>query len=299
MANYASPRSPRSSQPTPPSPLAQQLPLVSARWLIACLVAIFGGGLALVYLTMCFLFWQGQWQILFHPSRVDQAVSASFSIEDVRFGPNEAGQPQLDGWFVASAGRYAGKTILYLHDTSAGSLSAAATELDTLHRIGINIFAFDYRGFGKSAGAHPSEKLATEDTEAAWQYLVNTRHIPPASIVIYGQGLGASLAAEAAARHPDAAGVVLDSPSPTALQLLKTDPRSHGLPVSLLAHDRFDPSPALQALKQSKLFLLPDSNQVGARYAQLAAEPKLIVHLPTGPSDSEKQESIRRFLDEK
>ncbi len=249
---------------------------------------------------MCFLFWQGQWQILFHPAHPAPTIPAGLPIADLRFAPNLAGQPQLDGWFIPapSDGRHAQQTILYLHSTEAGSLLSTLPELSELHRTGINIFAFDYRGFGQSENLHPSEKLATEDTEAAWQYLVETRHIEPGSIVIYGEGLGASLAAEAAAKHPDAAAIILDNPAPTALELLRADPRSHGMPLWLLAHDRFDPTQVLAAVKQPKLFLLAEQTAAGKRYAQFAADPKRIVYLLGGDAASEKMDALRRFFDE-
>jgi pimeloyl-ACP methyl ester carboxylesterase len=283
-------------------PLAQQQPLVSGKWLLWSLAGIFGGGLALVYLTSCLLFWQGQWQILFKPSHKESVgpSTAGVQFEHFGFAVTETGQHTLDGWFIpaGSEGRYAGMTILYLHSMRDGSLSDTVPEILSLHRLGINVFAFDYRGFGFSDFARPSESLATQDTDAAWEYLVDTRHVPAASILIFGTGLGASLAAEAAARHPDAAGVVLDSPTPTALELLRVDPRSHWMPVRLLAHDQFDPGPVLTTLKQPKLFLLPpDTSSTAKQDAKQASDPKLVVYLPAS-AGSAKSDALGRFLDE-
>jgi dienelactone hydrolase len=308
MARYASPRSPKSKEGKPerprpyPDPLAQQAPLVSARWLLWSLAGIFGGGLALVYLTLCLLFWQGNWQILFSPvhpvSVLGAAAAGSFRVKEVRFAPNRGGQPTLDGFLIPATdgSAYADRTVLYAQDTTLAGHEHTAPTLGMLHQLGINIFAYDYRGFGQSENVHPSEKLATEDTEAAWQYLVNTRHIATGSIVIYGQGLGASLAAEAAARHPEAAGLILDSPLPTALALLRADPRSRLMPVRLLDHDRFDPTGALAKAKQPKLFLLDSQNAAGKGYAAAAANPKLIVY--PGSDPLAKQAALKRFLDE-
>lgn len=291
---------PKRQQPSRPSPFAQQAPLVSGRWLLWSLAGIFGGGLGLVYLTLCLLFWQGQWQILFYPKHPTKSVPATIGLplEDLRFATTEAGQPRLDGWFIPadSSARYQGKTILYLHAMTTGSLVDAVPELTALHRVGIHLFAFDYRGFGKSEAAHPSEQLATEDTDAAWDYLINTRHISAGSILFYGTGLGASLAAEAAARHSEAAGLIVDDPTRTALQLLERDPRSRWMPVRLLTHDRFDPTAALKELKQPKLFLLSPSSQ--SRVAKDAADPKLIVYLRGQDDAAARREALQRFLDD-
>jgi len=297
-------RKKRNAVPLVNNPLAQQQPLVSGRWLAASLVCIFGGGLALVYLTSCLLFWQGQWQILFHPSHTITHTPATLGLafDELHFATTETGQPRLDGWYlpVEDTAPYASSTVLYLHSMESGSLSDALPELAALHQLGVNVFAFDYRGFGKSEPAHPTEKLATEDVDAAWQYLIETRHLLGSSIVFDGKGLGASLAAEAAARHPEAAAVILDSPSPTALELLRKDPRSHWMPVRLLAHDRFDPREALGHLKQPLLFLLPapPADGPGRRYAERASDPKMIVSLPSSGAEKYRLEALQRFLDD-
>ena len=306
MARYSSPRSPKATttnaRPRPnPDPLAQQAPLVSAKWLLWSLAGIFGGGLLLVYLTVCLLFWQGSWQILFQPSL---PVSALLSGPDakgrelVQFDTTETGQPQLQGLFLKTTegSPYANRTILYLPGTKADASTITNATLGALQEIGIGAFTFNYRGLGAERKQHPSEELATEDTEAAWRYLVETRHVPATSIVFYGRGLGASLAAEASRRHPDAAGLVLDDPSPTALELLHADARSNWLPIGMLTHDRFDPVAALAASKQPKLFLLHAGNAAGKRYAAVATAPKLIVY--PGASPTARQDALRRFLGE-
>ena len=116
--------------------------------------------------------------------------------------------------------------------------------------------------------------------------------------MIYGEGLGVSLAAQSAARHPDAAALILDDPAPTALELLRADPRSRWMPLSLLAQDRFDPTLALTTAKQPKLFLLTDQDVAGKRYAQLADDPKRIIYLPPSDVTSARLDAIKRFLDE-
>ena len=284
------------------SPLAQQSPLVSGRWLLWWLAAIFGGGFFLVYLTSCLLFWQGQWQILFHPARTTLTVPATIGLplEEVHFGTTETGEPRLDGWYIpaAQSSRYASETLLYLHSMKTGSLADAVPELTVLHQLGINIVAFDYRGFGRSQEEHPSEELASEDTEAAWDYLTNTRHVSAASLVFDGVGLGASLAAEAAERHPDAGGLIIDSPLPGALELLRQDRRSRWMPVRLLAHDRFDPRAALKRVQTPKLFLLAaDVSEGGKKLARDAADPKRIVYLPVD-GGATRLDALTRFLDE-
>ena len=148
--------------------------------------------------------------------------------------------------------------------------------------------------------AHPSEAASVEDSEAAWQYLTGTRHILPSNIVIYGAGLGVALAAQLAAHHPEAVGLIIDQPSLPALDLFRADPRSHWMPVRLLTHDRFDSASPLATAPQPKLLLLPaDADPAIRHYAQVAKAPKWIVDLPGASSaDTARQEALKRFLDE-
>jgi pimeloyl-ACP methyl ester carboxylesterase len=203
------------------------------------------------YLTLCLLFYQGQWQVVFHPSRTIYAAPASKGVkfDEVRFDYTGTGIAQLAGWWIPAepGAHHADRTVLFLHD-GRGSLADTVPQLKTLHAIGVNIFAFDYRGFGQSANLHPSEARVYEDADAAWTYLTDIRHLNPKSIVLYGTGLGATIAAEAAIRHPEVVALILENPAPPALSLIEADNRTHLLPIKWLFRDRFDLTPKLQAL---------------------------------------------------
>lgn len=273
-------------------PLRQQLPLVSAGWLLRAIVGTLAVAAICAYATLCLLFYQGQWQLLFHPS-ASITTTPGLPYNDVRFDYTETGTPLLDGWWIPGDDN-AQRTILFLHD-GQGSLSNAVGQLRTLQALGANVFAFDYRGFGRSAHANPSEQRMNQDADAAWAYLTDTRHLPPDSIAIYGVGQGAAIAADLARRHPEAAAIVLDTPSLPALTLIKQDPRSRLLPVHMLLKSRFDPEKALMALHTPKLFLeraSPGSaaESYGQQLFRVAASPKM------SASGSRSADALRRFL---
>lgn len=262
----------------------------------AALAIVLVAAAACVYATLCLLFYQGQWQLVLHPLKNITTTPAAKGIkfDDVKFAYTETGQAQLDGWWVpAEAGaRYSGSTVLYLHG-GAGSLSDTVDDLAALHSLGINVFAFDYRGFGRSAGPVPHEKRMNEDGEAAWTYLTDTRHIAAKEIVMYGVGLGASVAAEVAARH-GAAGLVLDGPSDAARKVIGADARARIVP-GWLVRERFDPEETLKRLAVPKLFL--DRDGAKSRTAELyraAADPKEYFELKQGGYEA----TLGRFLDE-
>lgn len=284
---------------TPPpgwkSPLAPQQPLASARWILGSLAATLGLAVVCVYITFCLLFWQGQWQLVFKPSRAITATPAvaGLKYDEISFDATETGILQLNGWWIpADAGApYAADTLLLLHHGS-GSLSDTLPQLEALHQLGINIFAFDYRGFGKSVDIHPSEASTYQDADAAWRYLTGTRHLSPSTIVLDGVGVGAAIAVETASRHPQAPALVLENPSPPMLQSLQLDPRTRLLPIRLLFHDRFDMTKTLAHLPTPKLLLYTSNDATGHDYA---ADPKQTATV-TGYADDHYLISLRSFL---
>ena len=249
------------------------------------------------YATLCLLFYQGQWQMVLHPAR-SVAVSPAnrgIAFDEVHFDYTETGVARLDGWWIPAdpASQWGGDVVLYLH-SGEGSLTNCVDDLVALHSLGINVFAFDYRGFGRSTGTRPSEQRMTQDAGAVWSYLTDTRHAEARSIVIYGAGAGASLAAELGARHQPA-GVVLETPIEPARSVIAQDARAKILPLWLLLNERFDPTEALQGSALPKLFL--DRGEARPRTQQLfkaAAFPKEYFELRQTGSGS----TMRRFFNE-
>lgn len=297
----AQPSSPASRPPAagPRSASAQPPPTVSGRWLLGALLLTFVLAAGCAYGVLCLLFYQGQWQLLFHPSRSVQATPAAAGLrfDDIRFDVTDAGKPRLDGWWIPAPGAGAA-TILYLHG-SRGSLSGCVPALAALHALGVNVFAIDYQGFGRSAGQHPTERLLDDDAVAAWTYLTDTRHIPARSIVVYGDGVGATLAARVAARFAPA-GAVLQDPNLPARQIFLSDARARILPLFLLQKEFLDPAADLARARVPRLFLDVHSAGGPSRAHQLfdlSSYPKQYYDLRRMPAKAD-QDTLSRFLDE-
>jgi pimeloyl-ACP methyl ester carboxylesterase len=272
--------------------------VVDPVWLVKAvaftvLTALFCG-----YLTFCFLFYQGQWQLVLHPARTTaspQSIGGA-PYELIHFGPDESATPQLTGWWIPSApdGRYAHTTLLFLPG-SDGSLKDCIPTLLSLHNLGINVFAFDYRGYGQSAATHPTQQNMTRDVDSALQYLNTSRAITDPHIVPYGIGVGASLAANLARTHAAIPALILDSPRTDLLDAALHDPRSNLLPVRLLFNQRFPLAQPLAALQTPKLLITRASSPAPAY--RTAANPKFTVEIST-PSEPLYLQSLMRFLDQ-
>jgi pimeloyl-ACP methyl ester carboxylesterase len=287
--------------------------VVDPIWLLKALGFSVVGALICAYATLCLLFYQGAWQLVLHPShavdRTPEQANAAFT--SIRFDAADTGQPRLTGWWIpasessALSPRYAAFTVLYLHDGS-GSLADTVPALARLHAIGINVFAFDYRGFGASdASSHPSFESMTQDSEAAFECLTSTRHLAGSTIIPYGTGLGAPLAAHLALTHADIPAVIIDNPDPDPPSTAVAERPSHIVPVRMLFGSQFDIATPVAALKAPKLLIAggPNSPQPAPNPASLqrlfqqAPSPRFIVTLPAG-SDNVYQSTVSRFLDQ-
>jgi pimeloyl-ACP methyl ester carboxylesterase len=288
--------------------------VVNPVWLLKALAVCVIAALLCGYATLCFLFYQGDWQLVLHPSHTVDRTPAQVGLaySSIRFDASETGQPRLTGWWIPAAAeagfqrRYSAYTVLYLHDGS-GSLSETVPTLAHLHAAGLNVFAFDYRGFGgRDSSSHPSAESMAQDSGAALEYLTGTRHIAARSIVPYGVGLGASLAANLAQAHTDLPAIVLDNPDPDPASTAAAQRPSHIVPVRLLFGKQFNISTPIASLKTPKLLIAGGPNSAlpawdTARLQTLfqkAVSPRFTVTLPPRNGDAEYQAALNRFLDQ-
>lgn len=255
--------------------------------------------------TLGILFWQGSWQLLYHPASAVTRTPASINLpfESVGFATTASGEPQLRGWWIpaSSLARY---TAIFLHGET-GNLGDSIDALAPLHAAGINLFAFDYRGYGQSRFMHPSEARWREDADAAIDYLTNTRHIPASSIILVGRDLGANLALEVAAAHPNFAGVVLEQPLESPAVVIFNDPRAHLVPAHLLVRDRWDATAAASNLLIPSLWFYwtptaPAGTQEDKPLAyQAVPARKMLVWLTSSPNEPKQFNSaLSAWLDQ-
>ncbi len=102
---------------------------------------------------------------------------------------------RLHGWYIPRHGSK--QTLLFFHG-NAGNISHRGASVEIFHRLGLNVFIFDYRGYGMSQG-EPVENGLYKDARAAWRYLTDERGFDQEDIILFGRSLGGAVAAELAA----------------------------------------------------------------------------------------------------
>ena len=224
-------RTPKSTpKAQPAAPVVHEV--IDPRWLIKAFAVTLLVAFLCSYATLCWLFYQGQWQFALQPSHTVAQTPASLGLQfqPVRFAVDATGTPQLTGWFIPSDSPETPNTLtaLVLH-AGDGNISTALPTAQLLHTARLNVFLFDYRGFGASAGDHPTEALMQADADSALTYLTGARRIAPSHIILFGQGVGASLATRLAAQHHDLPALILDSPMGDIDASVARDPRTRFL----------------------------------------------------------------------
>ena len=171
-------------------------------------------------------------RLLYFPSS-EMAVTpdaVGLEFEEVHF--RAADNTALHGWYVPAHDARA--TLLFCHG-NGGNISHRLDSILIFHRLGLNVFIFDYRGYGLSRG-RPSEQGMELDALAAWQWLIGEKQADPATLIIFGRSLGGAVAAGLACTRA-AAGLILESSFTSYVDI----GRDHypWLPVRLIAKYRY------------------------------------------------------------
>lgn len=164
---------------------------------VSCLVA-----LALVNGFM----YLAQPHMVFFPASSLDATPKDWGLEyeDIHFRTSDA--VELHGWLIPRAG--ARRVLLFFHG-NAGNISQRRESVAIFHRLGLNVFIIDYRGYGSSKGK-PSEIGLYRDARAAWRYLTQVQRFAPSDIIVFGRSLGGVVSAHLASQeHPG--GLIIDS----------------------------------------------------------------------------------------
>ena len=139
------------------------------------------GSVLISFLVLCLF---GGWMyfqqpsMIFYPVRNLSATPTDWGLqyEDVTLKSTDG--IHLHGWYIPHTGT--DRVLLFFHG-NAGNMSHRWESVEIFHRLGLNVFIFDYRGYGQSDGK-PSESGLYADARAAWQYLTKTKGIKKENI---------------------------------------------------------------------------------------------------------------------
>jgi fermentation-respiration switch protein FrsA (DUF1100 family) len=221
---------------------------------------------------------------VYHPSRTLIATGAELGLpfENVFFETSDG--VKLNGWFFPALtnSTKSSVTILICHG-NAGNISHRLELCRILLDGGVNVFVYDYRGYGLSQG-RPSEAGTYKDAQAALEWLKKRGFN---QVVGFGESLGGGVAAELCLREP-MSGLVLQSTFTSVPDIgAELFP---WLPVRLLASIKYETRTKLPSIRVPVLVMHSRDDELiefhhGEKLFAAANEPKLFWELKGGHND--------------
>lgn len=182
---------------------------------------------------------------------------------------------ELAAWWAPPAA--ADAPVLVWSHGNGGNVGGREDVLLALAARGLGVLAYDYRGYGRSAGT-PTEAGVYLDAEAAWDDAVASG-ADPERIVCFGESLGGAVSIALATRRRCAAVIVV-----ATFTSLRDVARRHYGALAALARNQFDSSARVATLGVPILIAHGDADEIvpyalGERLFALAREPKRFVRV--------------------
>lgn len=230
-------------------------------------------GLTVIYLRYI------ERRTIFYPTREIEYLPNQLGLEFEEIFFKTSDNIDINGWFMPSPNaRY---TLLFCHG-NAGNISHRLEKLEFFHILGLNVFIFDYRGYGKSQGK-PSEDGIYLDTLASYEYLLS-RKITPKQIIGFGESLGAAAIIDLAFRK-ELGGLIIEGGFSSAKDMVKAI-YSPLLPHWIFA-SRFDNINKIKSVKAPKLIIHSINDEIvpyrlGKMLYENAINPKEFLQIHGG-----------------
>jgi pimeloyl-ACP methyl ester carboxylesterase len=144
---------------------------------------------------------------------VELPANLSFDVEEVSFSSEDG--VRISGWYVKSGN---GALVILLHGYG-GNRTAMLWHAERLVAAGYGVLLYDERASGESGGDRRSYGWEDpRDVGAALTFLETTGEVDGDRIGIAGCSIGAQIALQSAASHPQIAAVWADGPSTVRAQ---------------------------------------------------------------------------------
>ncbi len=266
--------------------------LIDRRWLARFALAV-----VLVYLAVVAIMFGLQNSLIFFPSVHPDGIwhPRGLAFEDAWFEASDG--TRLHGWYVPR--EPARGVVLFAHG-NAGNLSHRAEILrELVDTLGVSVMIFDYRGYGRSAGA-PSEQGILSDARAARRWLAERAQIAEPEIILLGESLGGAVMVDLAASDGARALVLLDTFSSLADVGAYHYP---WLPVRLFLRTRLDSVSKIGDYHGPLLQIHGDADSIvplalARRVFDAANEPKRFVIVHGADHNDLPSSSFYRAFDE-
>jgi len=262
-------------------------------------IVVIAAGFYIILAGYLFIF---QSNYVYYPERIVSSDPSyiGLTFENISFETNDG--LTLSGWFIPKEDSRG--VLLFCHG-NAGNIGHRLDSIQLFHELGLEIFIFDYRGYGNSEGK-PTEQGTYEDVQAAWQYLIQERQVDQKKIIVFGRSLGGAIASWLASNNMP--GILVLESTFTSLPDIAATVYPY-LPVRLLSRFEYDTLDYLRNVNCPTLIIHSRNDEMmpfvfGQKLYKIAPEPKKFLELSGShnegflTSGSDYQAGINTFLNE-
>jgi fermentation-respiration switch protein FrsA (DUF1100 family) len=256
---------------------------------VLLLIAAMCYGAAVLYLVT------QETRLVFQAGRTLGDARPAFAYEQVDI-PRSDGARQF-AWIMRAEQGPDGPWVLFLH----GNAATVAAKVNIAHyaelrKLGLNVMAPEYRGFGGLEGL-PTESVLAADAQAAYDYLRTVRQIPASRLVIYGWSLGSAVAVRLAS-DVEASAVILEG-APSSMAAIQQQQYPF-FPIRLIMRNPFDSIQRIDRIRAPILFLHSPEDAVipiaeGRRLYDAAPGDKTFVEVHGGHVDATTMDTERFY----
>jgi fermentation-respiration switch protein FrsA (DUF1100 family) len=212
-------------------------------------------GLAGIYVLLCLLLFFLQRYLIYFPDKTIFFTPNNIYLKYEEINYKTSDNHLINSWLIpADSSKY---IVIFCHG-NAGNISNRLESIQIFNRLSLDVFIFDYRGFGKSKGT-PDEEGTYLDALGAWDFLVGKKGYDPEKIIIFGRSLGSGVASWLA-REKNPAALILES-SFTSLPDLGANIYPF-LPVRLLSKYNYPTFENLNYIDCPKLFIHSKGDEI-------------------------------------
>jgi uncharacterized protein len=240
-------------------------------------------GLSLtLYIAICLLLRWKQTSFIFFPHNLIRSTPQEYNLDYQDVWLN-IGNEKVHAWWIPSSEESA-PVLLYFHGN--GSNNGDLIDIATIfHNLNLSLLLVDYRGYGKSTPTFPNEYKVYQDALAGWEYLTKNRQIKPEHIFVYGHSLGGAVAIELATKHPEMAGLIIESTFTSIKDMASLDEFLQIFPLNLIVTQRFNSLAKIKSLETPLLILHGANDEIipvsmSEKLFNTAPQPKQLVIIP-------------------
>lgn len=220
--------------------------ITSRLWIGSLTAAAVAGGIGALELLRRTVERRNLYLPIRYPDGIWNPRSFGLEAEDCWF--SSADGVRLHGWWIPHP--KARGTLLFCHGNT-GSIANQIGVLSLLQRLKLHLFAFDYRGYGRSQGT-PDERGLFLDAQAAFDAARQRAGEEAERTILFGHSLGGAVAIDCALARP-AAGLVVQSTFTDLRAASRAVLRVPG--ISWVTRNRFRNLDKIRRIEIPKLFI--------------------------------------------